>query len=79
MPPEEFFNNKESAKYLGVTPGTLEVWRCENRYAIPFFRVGSRIRYRRTDLDAFLLSRRVVPVEPKRGIRRTRRTRRGSK
>ncbi|MCX7168612.1 MAG: helix-turn-helix domain-containing protein [Rhodocyclales bacterium] len=51
--------NNEAAAYLGVAPQTLTIWRCVKRYAIPYIKVGSRIRYRREDLDAWLASRTV--------------------
>lgn len=53
--------NDEAAAYLGVAPQTLTIWRCVKRYAIPYIKVGSRIRYRREDLDAWLASRTVGP------------------
>lgn len=51
--------NDEAAVYIGVAPQTLTIWRCVKRYAIPYIKVGSRIRYRREDLDAWLASRTV--------------------
>jgi excisionase family DNA binding protein len=61
MSPANRLTNKQAAEYLGITAGTLHVWRCERRYPIPFLRIGSKIRYRLEDLDAFLLSRLVKP------------------
>jgi Helix-turn-helix domain len=52
-------NNKKSADFLGIAPGTLEVWRCTGRYWIPYTRVGNRVRYDVADLLAFLESRKV--------------------
>lgn len=72
MPPEELFGNNQAARYIGIVPGTLHVWRCENRYAIPYLRIGNRIRYRKSDLDAFLASCLVKPREPKPARRRRR-------
>jgi hypothetical protein len=61
----ELLSNKQAAEFLGITPGTLSVWRCENRYPIPYIPVGSKIRYRVEDLQAFLDARRVDPGKPK--------------
>jgi len=47
----------EAAAYIGVTENTLSVWRCVGRYAIPFIKVGRLVRYRRSDLEAWLESR----------------------
>jgi excisionase family DNA binding protein len=49
-------STEEAAEYLGVMRGTLEVWRCMRRYNLPFLKIGRCVRYRRSDLDAFLES-----------------------
>ena len=51
------FTPSEAATYIGVTENTLSVWRCVGRYAIPFIKVGRLVRYRVSDLDAWLESR----------------------
>jgi excisionase family DNA binding protein len=45
---------KETAAILRVSVGTLAVWRCVKRYALPFVKVGRSVRYRETDIAAFL-------------------------
>ncbi len=47
-------NNNQAAAYIGVTPRTLEVWRCTKRHQIPFIKVGRLVKYRQSALDAFL-------------------------
>lgn len=47
----------EAAEILDLAPGTLSVWRSTGRYAIPFIKVGRKVRYSRTALDAWLESR----------------------
>lgn len=47
----------EAAAYIGVTENTLSVWRCVGRYNIPFIKVGRLVKYRKSSLDAFLVSR----------------------
>ena len=59
----ELFNNAEAAAYIGVTPGTLEVWRSTKRYNLPFIKVGRLVKYRKESLDAFL-DARTVGAEP---------------
>jgi len=49
----------DAAAYLGVTVGTLEVWRCTRRYPLSFVKVGRLVRYRRAALEAFIVSRTV--------------------
>ena len=55
----EFLNNNEAARFLGISPGTLPVWRCEKRYLIPYLKVGRKVLYVVDDLLAFLESRKV--------------------
>ena len=52
-------NNEEAAAYLGVSPRSLEVWRCTKRHPIPFIKVGRLVKYRKAALDAFLENRTV--------------------
>ncbi len=47
----------EAAAYLGVTVGTLEVWRSTRRYPLSYIKVGRAVRYRREDLITFVESR----------------------
>ncbi|QDF75936.1 MULTISPECIES: helix-turn-helix domain-containing protein [Shewanella] len=50
-------SNKEAANYLGVKPETMDVWRSTSRYSIPFCKIGRKVFYRKSDLDAFIESR----------------------
>ena len=47
----------EAASILDLAPGTLSVWRSTGRYNVPFVKVGRLVRYKRTDLDAWIESR----------------------
>lgn len=44
------------AELLGVTTGTLAVWRCTGRRNLPFIKASGRIRYRSSDVQSFILS-----------------------
>ena len=55
----ELLTPTEASAILGVTVNTLEVWRCTRRYLLPWVKVGRLVRYRRTDLEAFITSRTV--------------------
>jgi len=57
---EQLLSVNEAAKVLGVVPHTLNVWRVTNRYNLPFIRIGRLIRYRTSDLLAWMESRRVA-------------------
>jgi excisionase family DNA binding protein len=56
---KSLFDTRKAAEYLGVEPGTLEVWRCTKRHRIPFIKVGRLVRYRKEALDGFLMSNTV--------------------
>jgi hypothetical protein len=51
--------NAVAAGYLGITPHTLNVWRCNKRFDIPYIKVGGRVRYRKSSLDNFLLQQTI--------------------
>ena len=46
-----------AAELLGVTEGTLSVWRSVGRYNLPFVKVGRKVRYSRKALESWLESR----------------------
>jgi excisionase family DNA binding protein len=50
----DLLTNEEAAAYLGLKPGTLDVWRSTKRYCLPYIKVGRLVRYRKSDLDRFL-------------------------
>lgn len=50
-------NSAEVANILGVTEGTLAVWRCTKRYQLPFVKIGRKIFYRSEDVQSFVESR----------------------
>jgi excisionase family DNA binding protein len=50
----DLLNNDQAAAYIGVTPRTLEVWRCTQRHRISHIKVGRLVKYRKSALDAFL-------------------------
>lgn len=45
----------EAAKYLHTTVGTLNTWRHYGKHKIPCIHWGNRIRYRKEDLDKWIL------------------------
>ncbi|MFN8658166.1 MAG: helix-turn-helix domain-containing protein [Candidatus Obscuribacterales bacterium] len=46
---------REAAAYLGVAEQTLAVWKCTGRRFLPCVKIGRLVRYRKIDLDAFIL------------------------
>jgi predicted DNA-binding transcriptional regulator AlpA len=50
----DLLDDKAAAAVLDVSPGTLSVWRSTGRYALPFLKIGRKVRYRRADLLAWM-------------------------
>jgi hypothetical protein len=44
----------QTAETLGVTIGTLAVWRCTARYPLSFVKIGRRVMYRQNDINNFI-------------------------
>ena len=51
-----FLNTPEAAEYLGLQKSTLDAWRCRGG-GPRFVKLGSAVRYRQADLDAWIESR----------------------
>jgi excisionase family DNA binding protein len=65
----ELLTPGEAADFLGLSPGTLAIWPCKKRYPLRYVRVGSRVKYRRRDLEAFLDARTAGVTEQKQANR----------
>lgn len=50
-------DEKAAAEILDTTPGTLSVWRSTGRYALPFVKIGRKVRYRVSDLEQWIEQR----------------------
>ena len=53
----DLIDEHEAAAMLDLAPGTLSVWRSTGRYNIPFIKIGRKVRYSRTALNAWIESR----------------------
>jgi excisionase family DNA binding protein len=47
-----------AAKVLGISRGTLEVWLSTKRYGVPHYKIGRNVLFKRSELVAWLESRR---------------------
>ncbi len=47
-------DDKEASKILHTTPETLAVWRCTNRYDLPYVKLGRKVRYKLKDIHDFI-------------------------
>jgi excisionase family DNA binding protein len=52
-------SRKEAAEYLGVSIEFLEVDVTNKRHKIPYIKVGTKVFYLKSDLDTWLMSRKV--------------------
>lgn len=53
--PDALITEAEAAALLAIAPATLKAWRSTNRTAKPVHcRIGGAVRYRRSDIDAFI-------------------------
>jgi excisionase family DNA binding protein len=53
-PQSELLTRKQAAEYLGVNEGTLAVWACTGRYHLRMVKIGRLVKYRLSDLVAFI-------------------------
>lgn len=51
---EKLLTRKEAAEFLGLTEHTLAVWASNKRYDLPYVKVGRLVKYRYSDLLAFV-------------------------
>jgi len=58
-PADEYLTRSETADLLKVKPQTLAKWASTGVYDLPFTKLrGGAVRYRRSDVDAFMLRHR---------------------
>lgn len=54
MNPQHLLSRPQAAQYLSIKPQTLAVWHSTGRYNLPVVKVGRSVRYRLSDLEAFV-------------------------
>ncbi|MBX9948735.1 MAG: helix-turn-helix domain-containing protein [Candidatus Obscuribacterales bacterium] len=50
----ELLTRREAAAYLGVSEQTLAIWKCTGRYNLPYIKIGRLVKYKLSDLNAFI-------------------------
>ena len=50
-------NPRQTAEFLDIEIGTLSVWRATKRYPLRYVKIGASVKYRLSDLEAFIESR----------------------
>jgi len=54
---------RQVAEILGVTVGTLSIWRCLRRYDLPYKKIGRLVKYEAQAVADFI-DRRDGPCDP---------------
>jgi Helix-turn-helix domain len=75
MGDERILNELEAAQFLGVTVHALRAWRWRKKDGPTYLKLGSCVRYRLRDLEAYLESH-LVKSTPGREAHQPRRRRR---
>ena len=57
---KELLTRAEAAEFLAIQPGTLASWAYRQTQDLPYVRVGRCVRYRRADLEKFILQNLVI-------------------
>ena len=52
-------NTDEAAAMIGVKPATLINWRCTKKQTVPYYKMGGRVFYKKTDIDEWVESKKV--------------------
>ncbi|MEP6889811.1 MAG: helix-turn-helix domain-containing protein [Nitrospirota bacterium] len=60
---KRFLNVKEAADYLGLAESTL--YTMANQRRIPFTKMGRRLKFDRKELERWIHSHSVVPIQQK--------------
>jgi excisionase family DNA binding protein len=55
---EPWLRYSGAAQVLGISRGTLEVWLSTRRYSVPHYKIGRNVLFKRSELLAWLESRR---------------------
>lgn len=55
---KQFLNTALAAHHLGYSTSSLEAWRCDGR-GPKYYKMAGRVKYRLSDLDAWMESGRV--------------------
>ena len=54
LAPNDNLAPRAVAELLNVPEGTLAAWRSSGRVPLPYLKFGGIVRYRRTDVEAFV-------------------------
>ncbi len=56
---DRLMTRQETADYLKMAKGTLDVWASTKRHDLPYYKVGRNVLYRKSEVDRWLDSRKM--------------------
>ena len=59
---EQVLTRHEAAKIIGIKPNTFNLWRAEGKPHPPFYKINGMIRFKKSDILAFIESRKIGGV-----------------
>ena len=59
----EKMNREDAAAYIGVEAQTLANWASTGKVRIPFLKIGRKVIYLKSDLDAYLASSKATTTK----------------
>lgn len=62
---DKLLTSKETAKVLGISSRTLDVWRSIGRSHVPFIKVGRSVRYRMSDIENYIQQQTMTQTTSK--------------
>ena len=51
---DHLISPNRASEILGISTGTLQVWRSTGRYDLCFVKIGGRVMYKAEDIQAFI-------------------------
>lgn len=54
----EYLSVRQASTYLGLSKAQLDVWRSKGCGGPPFYKHGHLVKYKRTELDSWMASKR---------------------
>jgi excisionase family DNA binding protein len=59
QPVPQLITRKQLADVLGLSERTLCNWATDGRYELPYVKIGSKVMYRRSDVERWLEKRTI--------------------
>jgi excisionase family DNA binding protein len=63
---DELLDYEGASRFLDTPVGTLQVWVCTQRYGLPYYKLGRKVRFRKSELLAWLETRKrggAIPTQ----------------